>query len=240
MDYERETTELRARAKWGHVPDDRPSPCLILDPKQYNSKKKTVVVLGLIRGGTSAVAAILHALGIDFGVGWSNHEERERGIVFADKPTKAMGLISKLNAKHNAWGLKVPRLVDSWGAANLHKALRNPYYVIVTRDVTAITSTHLGMTDEPNSPSSTFWKQCLIQANFRSWVAGLPKAPKIAVSYERLLSQTGRTVEQLAKFIDVDLDDRTKLLAMSVVNPDGGYLITPQDELKSWITSRLQ
>jgi tetratricopeptide (TPR) repeat protein len=102
-------------------------------------KQKTLIVLGVARGGTSAIAGTLDKLGVFTG-------ERSKEPVFEDlvlaeaieknNTKKIKNIIAKYNESHNVWAFKRPSLINS--IAKYHSLFRNPVYLIVFKDIFSI------------------------------------------------------------------------------------------------------
>lgn len=107
--------------------------------QKYDSPQKTFIVLGAGRGGTSMCAGALHHLDIFMG-------EQAQAPIFEDTLlgghlenrdfVKAAQIIEKYNNQHDVWGFKRPTTLDS--LTELHQLLRNPTYIIIFRDIYAI------------------------------------------------------------------------------------------------------
>ena len=100
---------------------------------------KTLVVLGAARGGTSLVAGVLAKLGVFMG-------RRAAPPVFEDVQLatavetrawdQARKIIREYDDAHPVWGFKRPGVVAS--LERLHPLLRDPYYLVIFRDLAAI------------------------------------------------------------------------------------------------------
>ncbi len=103
------------------------------------SKKKTLIVLGVARGGTSLVSGTLDKLGIFTG-------EASVSPVFEDKNlaeayerqdySLAKSIISKYNNNHEVWSFKRPASIDYLD--KLHQDCNNPVYLIIFKDIFSV------------------------------------------------------------------------------------------------------
>ena len=81
--------------------------CLVLNPPRRIPVRRTLVVLGVERGGTSMVAGVLRALGVPMGDrAGLNHEDP---AFLKDDPDKLRRAIRTRNKQHDMWGFKVPK-----------------------------------------------------------------------------------------------------------------------------------
>ena len=100
--------------------------------------EKTLIVLGAPRGGTSALAGALHAMGIFMGRGASAPVFESLALANAierDERDTARQLIADFNRDHPVWAFKRPgftRFVETF-----HDYFRNPVYLVILRDPVA-------------------------------------------------------------------------------------------------------
>src|SRR5215469_5858876 len=93
--------------------------------------KKTVVVLGAPRGGTSMVAAALRKLGVAMGENLG-HQHEDRSFR-AEVPLEEMiATVKKRNETHDLWGWKLPNNI--YYLEQLFPHLRNPHFVAIFRN----------------------------------------------------------------------------------------------------------
>jgi len=112
--------------------------------------QKTFIVLGAPRGGTSLVAGALRLAGVFMGekVSASNNEDREFTIhdgnveLFSSDAQKdsflrtISSIIDRRNDSHFCWGWKDP--ISALYLFNIIQKVRNPHFVFITRDMSAI------------------------------------------------------------------------------------------------------
>jgi len=109
------------------------------DIDTLKEKQKTLVVLGVARGGTSVLSGTLDNLGVFTG-------ERSREPVFEDvllaeaveenNTKKVQDIIEKYNYAHDLWAFKRPSLLNN--IKKYHAYFRNPIYLVVFRDIYSI------------------------------------------------------------------------------------------------------
>ena len=139
---------------------------------------RTVVVLGVERGGTSMAAGMLRALGINMGDrAGLNHEDP---MFLVDEHDKLRRRIQTRNRDNPVWGFKVPK-------ASLHlpfyeKTLRNPYYVVVYRNPLSIVDSW--MQRGAGAPVDVLDRIATYQAAILELIK-TTKAPLLLLNYER-------------------------------------------------------
>ena len=109
------------------------------DKRKLSQKQKTLIVLGVARGGTSVISGTLDCLGVFTG-------ERSREPVYEDvllaeaiekSDTKEVqAIIEKYDDEHTLWSFKRPSLIDS--IEKIHPYFHNPIYLIIFKDIFAI------------------------------------------------------------------------------------------------------
>lgn len=240
-DIEQEAAEVRKRLQFSRA--TRPGPATIWEKHQYPTYHKTVVVLGVMHSGTSAVAAVLHGLGVDFNPAPTNNFEEQRikdALRHQNEHGHDDAMPSVIHDRHlqaNVWGFKLPDVFDHRTPRELHSFLRQPYYIFVLRDLAAIS--------QPNATSSFNphgFRHLLESHNETSKlldaVQRLPPAPKMLVSYQRLLQYPQRFCEQTIEFLGIQSTHTQKLRALSSISPTGGYLMTHPDSF-GWKYERI-
>lgn len=106
---------------------------------QPQAGPKTIVIVGVARGGTSIFSGALHKLGVFMG-------ERSAPPVFEDLVlssaleswdlSEARRVVDRYNERHAVWGFKRPGATAY--LRRLHELLREPIYLFVFRDIAAL------------------------------------------------------------------------------------------------------
>jgi hypothetical protein len=196
--------------------------CLIIHAARPSERFKTIVVLGVERGGTSMVAGVLRALGIDLGkrVGL-NHEDAR--FITTD-PQRLKRIIAIRNQEAAVWGFKMPNaatILDFFEAN-----LRKPHYLIVYRNLASVadswqqrgTGEYLGAIER----GLEFYR--LIAQHLRQ-----SKRPAMIINYERATADKRGVVEDFVAFLGLDVGKATIERAVGVVADDGeGYFNLPE------------
>lgn len=99
------------------------------------AEQKTLIVFGMMRGGTTMVAGALNGLGIYMGSDIQSENQEDACFCPPNTPEQMIETIHKRNADHDIWGWKFPNAVNYMDA--LLKDLRNPHVICVYRDSVA-------------------------------------------------------------------------------------------------------
>lgn len=175
-------------------------------PKKTKDRK-TIVVFGVARSGTSMVASVLDKLGVFLGQYLDDvvlEDVELAGILENKKDEEELKrFIEKRNTEHKLWGWKRPgsiQYVDQFAPL-----LTNPYFIIVFRDSLAIAlrnriSVH---TDLINNLKHTH-NQYISVIEF----VKKTKYPCLLISYEKAISKKHIFVQQLAEYLDLNLSEK--------------------------------
>lgn len=184
----------------------------------------TVPITGHPRGGTTMVAAVVHALGIYLGP-----DEDLKDFHFEDQrmhQTDLMQLypcIRDRNSQHARWGWKDPSGIET--IRNVIYALRNPRVLLVFRDPMAIAMGEMRVDETFDYPRRSLEQlmevyqrreQHLIDFALRSQV------PVMLVSYEKAMEQPRMFIEDIIGFLRLDVSQETREHALKRIGR--GYL----------------
>lgn len=186
------------------------------------SQEKTIVVLGVERGGTSMVAGMIRALGVDMGErAGRNHEDPK---FLTDDEAKLLQQIKINNKVKSLWGFKVPK--TSLMLEFFDKHLRNPHYILVFRNIEATVDSWCsrGGSDPMDSALHAMKYYETALHYFRG-----KKRPLVFANYERACDNPKDFAINLANFIGVPYNDALINKAVSIVTGEGGgYLDIPE------------
>lgn len=164
---------------------------MVIGDPDSSAPNRTVVVAGIPRGGTTMVAECLVNLGLPMGVPTPapyNFEDPEfQDLLHLESPgpldqPRLESLIERRNAANPVWGFKFPLAINSLGI--LERALRNPQFILVFRDVAAAAaretiSAGIGVT-------YAMRRGLLLQGRMIAF-AESSRAPCMLLSYEKAL-----------------------------------------------------
>lgn len=162
---------------------------------------RTAVVLGLPRGGTSMVAGVLHHLGVDMGDDFNTatfEDRRLSGAVEKGSIDAVRRIVNERNNRSNIWGWKRPSARKHLDIVQAE--FRNPYYIMVFRDMLAIaTRKHLSIRSDVIKAmrSNVRAQRQLID------IAASLDAPLLLLSYEKCLNHPPAAAAAIAEFVGV-------------------------------------
>lgn len=162
--------------------------------------KRTYVAFGLERGGTSAVAGVMRALGLYLGeIEEGNNEDKS----FHARPLGQMrATIARRNETHDVWGWKHPPAVSYLPA--LVRSIRNPYFIIVFRDMVATTlSRHQWDGQFLRRSVRMALHEANVTSNANASFALATGRPCLLVSNEKLDRYPVDLVDEMADFLHV-------------------------------------
>lgn len=201
----------------------RKSVCLIVrEPRDGTETHRTIVVLGVERGGTSMVAGVLRALGVDLGRrAGLNHEDPQ---FLRDDERHLRRVIAQRNQQTPVWGFKMPKAVFHLDL--LEETLRNPYYVIVHRNLAAIADSwqQRGAGSYLDTLDRALEYHTRLNAHCRK-----TERPVMLVNYERAAKDPAAMVAELSAFLRLQPGEEEVRRAESMVTGDGsGYVNLPE------------
>jgi hypothetical protein len=184
--------------------------------------EKTVIVLGVARGGTSMVAGALSKLGVYMG-------DAITGVVFEDLTLsraverrdkhQVRQIINDRNQRFRIWGWKRPSSIDYIG--NLESEFRNPIYVVVFRDIFSIANRNrLSMSIDVVSNMRRSLAEYLKIIEFLEQ----SKAPCMLVSYDKAINNKEGFVRYLARFVGIDNEASLRAAIESIQPASVKYL----------------
>lgn len=172
---------------------------------------KTILVLGIGRGGTSMAAGTLSKLGIYMGDQLSSRYQDSALLDCINRNDKkqAKQIIRERNEKYPVWGIKKLRL---W---RWDKLFREPVYVVIFRDLFATANRRVTLFNVPLFPEMFKILGLNLSLLFFLWLC---KRPILIASYEKVLLNPEDFVQGLSLFLG--LDDRAKFIeAVQFINP---------------------
>lgn len=168
--------------------------CTVVYPNIHKGKVVTFVVIGVERGGTSAVSGVIRALGVDMGErSGRNHEDPK----FLNGSWDGISrYINEKNSKNTSWGFKLPRA--SLDLDFYADKLLNPIFIFASRNIQATVDSWVqrGADDSQGvvDHALTYYSKVFDFARRR-------KPPFLIVNYERLCADPHETVLEMIDFI---------------------------------------
>ena len=176
------------------------------------ASQKTFPIIGIVRGGTTAVAGCMRKMGLNIGSNLPNNLEDPD---FSHGPSVNQELVAGRNAAHPVWGWKFPHGANY--IERIFPRLRNPRFVVVTRDLAAnglaIAARHGDQSLEDALEIS------LKQTRKNHDLVLKLRQPTLMLSYEKLILKPEQTIAELAEFMDVELTEQLLEDVMGWVTP---------------------
>lgn len=184
------------------------------------SQMQTIIVTGLDRGGTSAVAGLLRIIGIDMGenIDVLTHEDNWASKYFTDE---GEDLIKKRNKK-NIWGFKLPNMINELDKL---ERFRSPLVILVTRDPLASASFKEDKLERESFLDEIKKRTLRLAEMFEKVVK---KERYLLVSYEKLIIDKEKQIRKILDFIHFDINEETMEVCKDFLEPSKGYYPIPR------------
>ena len=193
------------------------------------SSKRTIILFGNPRGGTTMVANVVRSMGVflgddlpvnleDSNFNWDILTRQNPALSKTEKLASIRESISRRNSGYDVWGWKYPR-IDAY-FHDIESDLVNPMLICVFRDVVA--STWRGVVRRNEPPLNLLRRALEVQANNLNLVdqTGLPA---LLISYEQAIADPLGLASSLSQFMYFNLSDEQLRLHSRKVNPSLGY-----------------
>ena len=181
--------------------------------------KRTLIVTGIARSGTSLVAGLLRDAGVFMGEFVHDVVEEDASMLqilsSRDMP-RLSGIIQKRNADHGTWGFKVPNLHAFMRYDELSQ-FRDPHLIIIYRDPVAVSvrnalSEHYGELEGLAAATSAAYA-------LARFVQRVP-CPVLLLSYEKALAFPNLIIDSLLSFCDLRIDEAARARMFLRVQPN--------------------
>ena len=193
------------------------------------SSKRTIILFGNPRGGTTMIANVVRSMGVflgddlpvnleDSNFNWDVLKRQNPALSKTEKLTSIRNSIGQRNSRYDIWGWKYPR-IDAY-FHDIESDLVNPMLICVFRDVVASTWRNVVRRNEP--PLNLLRRALAEQANNLNLVdqSGLPA---LLISYEQAIADPLGLASSLSQFMSFNLSDEQLRLHSRKVNPSLGY-----------------
>lgn len=213
---------------------------VVLAQPSLSGAQKTIVVVGVARGGTSIVAGSLKHLGIFMGNANDPVFEDTRLSLAFEKQSKEKfeSVIADYNNKHDVWAWKRPSSLND--LSRIAKKLRNPHFVFVFRDMLSVANR--------NKISMKHGVIGSLEAAFNDYkkiVSFIKKTshPALLVSSEKAVKHKKEFIDSLIDFSGLQPTAEQVEQAGAFISPEPtSYLkISRIDRVTGWLdTKKLQ
>ncbi|MER9725185.1 MULTISPECIES: hypothetical protein [unclassified Mesorhizobium] len=189
----------------------------------FDTNTKTIVIIGVQRGGTSMVAGIARELGVNLGRNLgNNHEDPE----FITEDLQAIKkVVAHRDAKYNVWGWKMPH--SSEYIVRLLPHLRNPFVIVVFRNLAAIAESQMKQSDVNFRDAFSFSATRLAQVASATQEID---CPLMIVNYERAVLKPSNLLDELCAFLHLRPSEDERERALAMTDPQRGYVRTKKED----------
>lgn len=178
--------------------------------------KKTFVVMGVSRGGTTMVAGCMRLLGIDMGDDIDPICQEDRA--FHHKTVNEVrNLIVTRNEQKDVWGWKFPHTHDFF--FEISQVIVNPHLIFVFRDVYAVAES---FNKRSSMPLNVGLREAWSRYGKVISVAEKIDCPKIFFSYEHAILNKQKYTMALSDFCGVELNNELLAKIIDFISP-GNY-----------------
>jgi hypothetical protein len=177
---------------------------------------KTIIVVGVQRGGTSMVAGVIRELGVNLGKNLGNNHEDPQFIT--KDLDRILELVRLRNEEHDVWGWKMPHTSEY--LTKILSKIRNPFVIVVFRNLLGMVESQLKRSQAEMEDAYKFSYNRLVQVG--SIVPEL-KCPLMLVNYEKAAEKPDSFVDEMIEFLHLAVDARMRERAIQMINPAIGY-----------------
>lgn len=179
---------------------------------------RTLVVVGVARGGTSIVSGALHFLEVFMGdyIAAPVFEDVRLSRAFeGDSKEDFEAVIEEYNRRHSVWGWKRPSSLED--LPRVSAALRNPYFIFVFRDPLLIANRNaisMGTDLLEGLDEAVRGLRKIVDFIWKS------KAPAMLVSSEKAVGNKDQLLAEVCRFAGISPSESQMRAALDFVSPD--------------------
>jgi len=193
------------------------------------ASKRTLILFGNPRGGTTMIANVVRSMGIHLGddlpvnledndFNWDVLAKKHPDWTRAQKLASIQQAIQRRNSECDVWGWKYPR-TDAY-FNDIFPEIVNPMLVCVFRDV--IASTWRNVIRKRQPPIQVIRRALDLQAKNLGLIEK-SGAPALLISYEKAIAEPLQLAASLNQFMGLDLSENDLAEHAKRVDPDLGY-----------------
>ena len=182
-------------------------------------QQKTLLVLGAPRGGTSAIAGALSAMGIYMGRGASAPVFESLALANAiesDDRELAREIIESFNAEYETWAFKRPGFTRV--VSEFHAFFSNPVYLVILRDPVATASRSFISGRLKLNYLKKLRRVITVYDSIVNFVES-SGAPTLFISYEKLLQDPRNTLGIIIEELGLNIPPERLEQAIEFVEP---------------------
>jgi hypothetical protein len=164
-------------------------------------RQRTYAIFGIRRGGTSMVAGIARALGLDLGSTGKRKTNEDPRFQSAPLPT-LWRAVEERNAETDVWGWKYP--AAGRYLTELSRSLRNPYYIAVYRDPVAAAQSQVRRDKEAKRRTNRLaLHESASSIAINTGFLLATERPALLISNERAMEDQEGLIDDMAAFLGV-------------------------------------
>ncbi len=190
--------------------------CHVFNEPESFPPERTIVVLGIARGGTSFLASTVAHLGIPFDQEPPNYDNPELSAAISGGDWDSYRQqVEAINARYPVWGTKI--MANAAQSAQAISMLRNPILLCVFRDPCAV-AVRKQMVGRPNYTQV----QAGVKASLKQYIrlvdmlALAPPHPMMYVSYGNAVQSAGAFVGMVNEFLGHPIADLPPARAIDI------------------------
>lgn len=170
---------------------------IVVAKPQTNQTQKTLIVVGVARGGTSIVSGTLHHLGVFMGNAHAPVYEDLRLSLAFEKQSKEKfeTVIDHYNQQHEVWAWKRPSTLHA--LVKIARKVRNPHFVFVFRDMLSVANRN---TISMHKDIAWGLKSALDDYSKIIKFINRTKHPALLISSEKVVKHKSDFVDALTRF----------------------------------------
>ena len=181
--------------------------------------KRTLIVTGIARSGTSLVATLLKEAGVFMGEFLHDEVNEDAQVLelLRHRDTAVLKeLIEARNVTHDRWGFKIPNLHVYLTTAEL-AMFRNPRLIVIYRDPVAVAVRDALSEDYDELDAMVRTANAMYaMAQF----AQRANCPTLLLSYEKALSLPNTVIQRVLDFCGIRLDEGARSRLLLNVQPN--------------------
>jgi hypothetical protein len=175
-----------------------------------NGHKKTYIIFGMERGGTTMVAGVSKLCGLDIGQDLPvNLEDNDFNANLLRQQNKVPAIaitetLKRRNTQKKIWGWKFPRAIAYLEQIQEH--ITNPHLILVTRDPVATASREI-LSGRPKIKAldAVLNVQKRNMELVKKW-----QVPSLIVSYEKSIAFPEQFIDELCEFLETEKPAQTE------------------------------
>lgn len=176
--------------------------------------KKSIVICGITRGGTSFAASVFGRLGVPFSRQADRHlsaryEHRELRAAFTAKDGNTIrGIATEFSEEYPIWAWKLPAIQRDFEFVG--ELVPNPHFVIIFKEPLSVAARK---TDLQGKDTLRAFNHTLVVYQHMVSIASKTEHPLLLISYDRAMASLKSFLPEAAKFAGITKFDLETVIA---------------------------